>query len=72
MDQCPQKLELESQRIASTPCMHMEACNVDALITTNPQYQVPKTVCNRDVGLDVDLNRCGLRGGGGARKKLEL
>jgi hypothetical protein len=53
MDQCPHKLELESQRIASTPCM--EACNVDALITTNPQYQVPKTVCNRDVGLDVDL-----------------
>ena len=35
--------------------MRLEACNLDALITTNPEYQVPKTVCNRDVGLDVDL-----------------
>ena len=35
--------------------MRLEACSVDALITTNPQYQFPKTMYNRDVGLDVDL-----------------
>ena len=41
------------------------------LLTTNPQYQVPKTMYNRDVGLDADLVGVD-RGGGGVRKKLEL
>ena len=35
--------------------MRLGTCNVDALITTNPHYQVPKTMYNRDVGLDVNL-----------------
>ena len=35
--------------------MRLEACSVDALITTNPQYQFPKTMYNRDAGLDVNL-----------------
>ena len=37
--------------------MRLEACSADALITTNPQYQFPKTMYNRDVGLDGNLIR---------------
>ena len=54
MDQCPKKLELESQRIASTPCA-WKGVTYMHILTTNPQYQVPKTMYNRDVGLDVDF-----------------